>query len=96
MKHGGVLQEEEKVVKIIPGTKVIVQTSKGTYLAERLILAPGSWASELLQEIGLTLPLTVSYLACCSYLHGQNCFDLYSHKPDDQCCFNQVNPSVYT
>ena len=32
---------------------------------------------------------------CCSYLHGQNCFDLYSHKPD-QCCFNQVNPSVYT
>ena len=32
--------------------------------------------------------------ACCSYLHEQNCFDLYSHKPD-QCCFNQVNPSVY-
>ena len=26
-------------------------------------------------------------LPCCSYLHWQNCFDLYNHKPD-QCCFN--------
>ena len=26
--------------------------------------------------------------ACCSYLHGQNCFDLYSHKLD-QCCLTR-------
>ncbi|XP_797352.2 peroxisomal sarcosine oxidase [Strongylocentrotus purpuratus] len=57
---GGILKEEEQVLKITPGTLVTVTTSKGTYRTRHLILTPGAWAQKVLRPLGLDPPLTVA------------------------------------
>jgi sarcosine oxidase len=57
-RHGAVLGFEEPVVAWAPdGDGVRVTTSKGEYLARRLLLTAGAWMSRLLPD--LKLPLTV-------------------------------------
>jgi sarcosine oxidase len=67
------------VVEIAPaGDGVEVRTTRGTYEAERLILAAGSWLRPLLTPLGIDLPLTV--------LQEQLAFfrvrDPAAHRPD--------------
>ena len=58
--HGAVIQESEPVQQIAPdGDGVTVRTSRGTYRADRAILAAGSWLPPLLAPLGVDLPLTV-------------------------------------
>jgi sarcosine oxidase len=57
---GAELYDEEPVVEIAPdGDGVIVRTTRGTHLAERVILTAGSWLGPLLAPLGIDLPLTV-------------------------------------
>ncbi|XP_028400345.1 peroxisomal sarcosine oxidase-like isoform X2 [Dendronephthya gigantea] len=56
-EYGGVLQDNEKVMDIIPGNIVQVKTSKGLYKTRRLILTPGPWANSLLKPLGMNLDL---------------------------------------
>eukprot|EP00057_Strongylocentrotus_purpuratus_P027706 XP_011682180.1 PREDICTED: peroxisomal sarcosine oxidase-like [Strongylocentrotus purpuratus] len=59
VKHGGVLHDEEKMLEIIPGTMVTVKTNRSEYRTQSVILAPGSWASTLLKQLGLNILLQV-------------------------------------
>lgn len=59
--HGCELHEREPVLKILShpdGAEIVTQ--KATYRASRLILTAGAWAKELLKQVGLVLPLTVT------------------------------------
>jgi sarcosine oxidase len=57
---GAELYDEEPVVEIAPdGDGVTVRTTRGTHLAERVILTAGSWLGPLLALLGIDLPLTV-------------------------------------
>jgi sarcosine oxidase len=53
---GATLRFEEPVLGWNSANLVTVTTAKGTYQADRLVIAPGAWASEML---GVELPLLV-------------------------------------
>jgi sarcosine oxidase len=59
-ERGAVFHYEEPVVGVTtsPGS-VTVRTAKGTYTADRVILAAGAWMGNLLHGMGLDLPLYV-------------------------------------
>jgi sarcosine oxidase len=60
MRHGAAFRFEEPALAIRPtGDGVAVETAAGRYVADRLILAAGSWMGPLLRGLGLDLPLTV-------------------------------------
>ena len=55
-RHGATFGLDETVQHWQPdGAGVAVQTSKGVYRAERLVLAAGAWMGRLLTELGLSL-----------------------------------------
>lgn len=57
-RHGAELQFEERVTGwSSDGSGIAVSTERGTYAAERLIVAAGAWLPRLAPELGL--PLTV-------------------------------------
>lgn len=53
-RHGAVLRFDEPVTgwRAAPGGGVEVITATGRYGADRLVLAPGAWAPQLLPEVG--------------------------------------------
>ena len=53
-RHGAVLRFDEPVTgwRATPGGGVEVITATGRYGADRLVLAPGAWAPQLLPEVG--------------------------------------------
>ena len=61
VRHGGELLDRHKVIGIVPGPVVTVQTEKGDFKANRVILTVGPWTNSLLKKIspGLGLPLQV-------------------------------------
>jgi sarcosine oxidase/L-pipecolate oxidase len=59
VKNGGVLLENCKVEKIVPGTSVKLYTSKGVITTRHLIITAGTWTAKLLEPTGLSLPLKV-------------------------------------
>ena len=63
VSHGGVLQDNHRVTRIIPGPVVTVETDKTSFRAKRIIVTAGAWTNKLLQHTGLTLPLKV-YPTC--------------------------------
>ncbi|KAM6048559.1 peroxisomal sarcosine oxidase isoform 3-T3 [Theristicus caerulescens] len=60
-RHGGTLQDGEKVLHIEPGAVLTVTTTAGVYQAPRLIIAAGAWTGALVAPLGLRLPLQVCY-----------------------------------
>ena len=60
--HGGVLLDNHRVTRIIPGTVVTVETEKTSFRAKRIIVTAGAWTNKLLHHTGLTLPLKVIHL----------------------------------
>lgn len=56
-KHGADIHHEEQVVSYTAPTanEVVVETAKGTYHAERLVITTGPWAAELLADLGIPL-----------------------------------------
>lgn len=64
-KYGGVLRDQEKVVDIKPGAVVTVTTAAKTYRARSVVITAGPWASRLLANTGLHLPLEVLKINVC-------------------------------
>ncbi|XP_062448577.1 peroxisomal sarcosine oxidase [Rhea pennata] len=56
-RSGGTLRDGEKVLGIEPGALLTVSTAAGLYRAPRLVIAAGAWSSQLLEPLGLRLPL---------------------------------------
>jgi sarcosine oxidase/L-pipecolate oxidase len=59
VKNGGVLLENCKVEKIVPGTSVKLYTSKGVITTRHLVITAGTWTGKLVEQTGLKLPLKV-------------------------------------
>ncbi len=56
---GARIDEEVRVERVsLRGERPLVETSAGSYECERLIIAPGPWASEVLEELALPLEVT--------------------------------------
>ena len=48
---------------IIPGhNKVTVVTTKGTFVAKKLVITAGPWSAKLLKKLDLDIPLKVWWL----------------------------------
>ncbi len=59
-RHGATFRFGEPALAIRPvADGVEVETAAGTYAADRMILAAGSWMGPLLGDLGLALPLTI-------------------------------------
>ncbi|XP_061219468.1 peroxisomal sarcosine oxidase [Neopsephotus bourkii] len=56
-RHGGTLQDGERVLHIEPGAVLTITTTAGVYRAPRLIITAGAWTGALLAPLGLRLPL---------------------------------------
>ncbi len=55
-RHGATLRHAEPALRwSVEGAGVRVETPQGDYAAERLVIAPGPWAGEVLAELGLPL-----------------------------------------
>ncbi|MDE0068217.1 MAG: N-methyl-L-tryptophan oxidase [Caldilineaceae bacterium] len=56
---GARIDEEVRVERVsLRGERPLVETSAGRYECERLIIAPGPWAAEVLEELALPLDVT--------------------------------------
>lgn len=56
---GGTLIDQCKVLNICPGNVVVVTTTKGQFLARKIIIAAGAWSPVILKELGLDLPFQI-------------------------------------
>lgn len=59
---GAVLKEHTRVERIIPkssGKGVVIQTSKGTFHARKVILTTDAWTNKLIEPLGVQIPLQV-------------------------------------
>ena len=67
--HGAIIHCEEVVLSIVPlGDGVEVTTSKGRYVAAKVIVSAGAWVGTLLPE--LRLPLTIERQVVCWFGSG--------------------------
>jgi sarcosine oxidase len=59
--HGATILSETPVRAITPdGEGVAVVTDKATYRARRVVVTAGAWSNQVLRNVGLDLPLTVT------------------------------------
>ncbi|KAK3092006.1 hypothetical protein FSP39_024399 [Pinctada imbricata] len=58
-RYGGAVHDGEPVTNIYPGDVITVRTTKAEYKTKKLVLAVGAWASKILPNLGLNLPLQV-------------------------------------
>ena len=56
-EEGGVIRDLEQVLKIQPGTSVTITTNKATYNTRSVVLVPGPWAQDVLNLVGIKLPV---------------------------------------
>lgn len=59
-RWSGVLNDGDKVLRIIPGDIAEVVTSKAKFKARSVIITAGPWTNKMLKDLGLSLPLRVS------------------------------------
>lgn len=60
--HGAVIKDNTRVERVTPQTPtggVEIATSKGTFHADKVILATDAWTNRLLTPLGIRIPLTV-------------------------------------
>lgn len=67
--HGAEMKEVCKVHRVIPkdsadgsgsSSGVTIETSQGPFSASKVVLAADGWVNELLEPLGLTIPLKVT------------------------------------
>ena len=61
--NGGVFKDCHKVVGLVPGPVVTVETDKGSFKGKKVVLATGAWTNEVLEasKIGIELPIKVVF-----------------------------------
>ncbi len=67
-KKGGKLLDGTKVQQIHPGSTVRVVANGEQYQAKSLVITAGPWAKDVLQSIGVDVPLKVDH---CMHAHVQ-------------------------
>lgn len=62
--HGAEVKERTKVESVIPnasgGSGVVIKTSDGTFSAAKVVLAADAWINELLNPLGVTIPVRIT------------------------------------
>lgn len=79
---GAVLHTNEKVQSITAGNTVYVKTEKGEYASKQLIVTAGAWATELLQTMDVSIPVTptrktFAWFEADESLYGEQQFPAY-------------------
>ncbi|KOS62913.1 N-methyl-L-tryptophan oxidase [Lysinibacillus agricola] len=92
IEAGATLHTNEKVQNIEAGNIVRVQTANSVYEAKHLIVTAGAWATELLQSMGITIPVTptrktFAWFEADEQLYRENVFPAY--------CFEFADSSYY-
>ncbi|MFJ7733846.1 N-methyl-L-tryptophan oxidase [Lysinibacillus sp. NPDC097231] len=92
LEAGATLHTNEKVQSIKAGSVVRVQTAKNVYEAKQLIVTAGAWATELLQTLDITIPVTptrktFAWFEADEQLYGEDIFPAY--------CFEFADSSYY-
>ncbi|EHB13329.1 Peroxisomal sarcosine oxidase [Heterocephalus glaber] len=64
-QFGGTVKDGEKVMEIIPGLPVRVKTTCRSYQAKSLVISAGPWTNQLLQPLGIELPLQTLRINVC-------------------------------
>ena len=60
-RHGADLRDNQPARQLdADGAGVVVRTERATYHADQLVVTAGAWARQLLRQLGLDLPLTVT------------------------------------
>jgi sarcosine oxidase len=97
--HGATIRDGLHVTDVRPdGSGVEITTSDGNILAERVVLAAGSWMPILLRQLGLDLPLTVTkeqlafFAVDNSELYGPDRLPLVIHRFPDTTTLGSVFP----
>lgn len=60
-RHGGMIEARTRVLRLDIGRNgVVLDTTKGEYRANRVVVAAAGWSNLLLAPLGLTVPITVT------------------------------------
>ncbi|EDO44145.1 predicted protein [Nematostella vectensis] len=65
VQFGGVLQDGEKVLEIIPGDIIKIKTSKAIHRAKSVVITAGPWINKILKPLSLQLPVEVWRVLLC-------------------------------
>ena len=78
---GATLHTNEKVQSIEAGDIVRVQTVNGQYKAKQLIVTAGAWATELLQTMDVSIPVTPTRKPLHGLTQRKACMQRHSFLP---------------
>ena len=88
MEAGAALHTNEKVQSIQAGSIVKVQAENNIYESKQLIVTAGAWITELLQTMGIPIPVTptrktFAWFEADEQLYGENVFPAYCFELED-------------
>ena len=92
LSAGATLHTNEKVLSIKAGDIVRVSTSKGQYEARQLIVTAGAWATELLQTMDISIPVTPTRKTFAWFEADES---LYAEQQFPAYCFELEGSSYY-
>ncbi|MFJ5764366.1 N-methyl-L-tryptophan oxidase [Lysinibacillus sp. NPDC093210] len=92
LAQGALLHTHEKVHTIQAQEIIQIHTEKGVYETKQLIVTAGAWASELLQTMDLSLPITPTRKTF-AWFEADDC--LYRDAIFPAYCFEFANSSYY-
>ncbi len=92
LEAGATLRTNEKVQNIRAGEIVSVQTTNNIYEAKHLVVTAGAWATELLQTVDITIPVTptrktFAWFEADEHLYHEDIFPAY--------CFEFADSAYY-
>ncbi|MFJ7182542.1 N-methyl-L-tryptophan oxidase [Lysinibacillus xylanilyticus] len=92
LEAGATLHTNEKVQNIKAGEIVSVQTANNIYEAKHLVVTAGAWATELLQTVDITIPVTptrkaFAWFEADEHLYHEDIFPAY--------CFEFADSAYY-
>ncbi|MFJ8511836.1 N-methyl-L-tryptophan oxidase [Lysinibacillus xylanilyticus] len=92
LEAGATLHTNEKVRNIKAGEIVSVQTANNIYEAKHLVVTAGAWATELLQTVDITIPVTptrktFAWFEADEHLYHEDIFPAY--------CFEFADSAYY-
>ena len=59
ISNGGQLLDYHRVLRVIPGPVITIETDRGSFKSKKIVITAGAWTNQLLETVGLKLPLKV-------------------------------------
>lgn len=91
LKAGATIKENSRVVKIEPSEKIVTVTLEGgeVYTADSIVISVGAWAKQLLNDLGLNLPLkpirkTFAWYEASEELYGEDVYPGFAYLNDTE------------